>query len=99
MASEYRFMRTMKPQVRILFPVLVLFIPEVAPAWPGKCVGVSDGDTISVMDKGVCLQGRLDKLGKKLVCTKALVWAIVCSVQIVLSPSFEGQSFLLSSSL
>ena len=47
----------------------------------------------------VCLQGQLDKFGEKLVCTMALVWAIVCTVQIVLLPSLQGQSFLLSSSL
>lgn len=44
----------MKIKSKILVPICIflLFVPPVASAWSGKCVGVSDGDTISVLHGG-----------------------------------------------
>jgi small-conductance mechanosensitive channel len=44
----------MKSKAKILssFVVLFLLIPLSVLAWSGKCVGVSDVDTISVMHEG-----------------------------------------------
>jgi micrococcal nuclease len=39
--------------------VLILLIPLTVFAWSGKCVGVSDGDTISVMHEGKAEKIRL----------------------------------------
>ena len=39
--------------------ILVLLIPLTAFAWSGKCVGVADGDTISVMHEGKAEKIRL----------------------------------------
>ena len=42
---------------------------------------------VSFVPLNVCLQGRLDKLGRKLVCTMALVCATVRAEQILVPPS------------
>lgn len=49
----------MKKVIFISWLIFILFIPLVASAWPGKCVGVSDGDTISVMHDGRAEKIRL----------------------------------------
>jgi endonuclease YncB( thermonuclease family) len=51
----------MKARVKILstLVVLILLIPLNAFSWSGKCVGVSDGDTISVMHEGKAEKIRL----------------------------------------
>jgi micrococcal nuclease len=51
----------MMARVKILssLVVLVLLIPFSVFAWSGKCVGVSDGDTISVMHEGKAEKIRL----------------------------------------
>ena len=48
-----------RTQILMLVIVLVLLIPLTASAWSGKCVGVSDGDTISVMHEGKAEKIRL----------------------------------------
>jgi len=44
----------MKTKFKVSFVVIVaiIVVPLTATAWSGKCVGVSDGDTISVMHEG-----------------------------------------------
>lgn len=51
----------MKLKLINLFPVLVFFLsmPLTASAWSGKCVGVQDGHTISVMHGGKANKIRL----------------------------------------
>jgi len=51
----------MKTKLKILFPIFIflLLLPLSAFAWSGKCVGISDGDTISVMHGGKAERIRL----------------------------------------
>ncbi|MBN1253946.1 MAG: thermonuclease family protein [Deltaproteobacteria bacterium] len=50
----------MKKWVLTLWLVIILIVPGVVSAWSGKCVGVSDGDTISVMHGGKAEKIRLN---------------------------------------
>jgi micrococcal nuclease len=51
----------MKPKkiIFLLILILTLSVPSFALAWTGKCVGVTDGDTITVMHNGVGEKIRL----------------------------------------
>jgi len=57
-------MKTMKYFLEILtaaiFVLLIFTVPIFAEDFEGKCVGVSDGDTISVMHNGVAEKVRLN---------------------------------------
>lgn len=49
----------MKKTTFLLVLILTLSVPSFALAWTGKCVGVTDGDTITVMHNGVGEKIRL----------------------------------------
>ncbi|MHC1743950.1 MAG: thermonuclease family protein [Syntrophobacteraceae bacterium] len=52
MMEFYNMITARRKQVAALSAILVLFIATQAHAWQGKVVGVSDGDTITVMHDG-----------------------------------------------